>query len=121
MPKLTPEEELARLKVIKTETKDEATERISQELKDERKYNERRDFIMDFFFMLTGTPMTQEQFDLYNENYNAAVVEEDKTYNIKSFIRDIGIKIDHKVLESNFDQFLKDNDYDKEVKPNETN
>jgi len=111
MLKLTPEQELERLKAIKTETKDEATERISQELKDERKYNERRDFIMEFFFMLTGIPMTQEQFDLYNENYNAAIVTEDKTYNIKSFIRDIGIKIDHKVLDSNFETFLKDNDY----------
>jgi hypothetical protein len=93
------EQEIKRLKelekTLETETKEQATNRISQELKDERKLKERRDCVMDYFFMYTGVPMTEEQFTEYNILFNIPDIEGQpkRVYNLKTYIRDKGIKL----------------------------
>ena len=78
----TKEEIQQEVNVLRTESNAEATDRISNELRAEKKLNERRDCVMDFFFEITGMPMPLAWFEEYNEIFNKAK----KGYNIKSFI-----------------------------------
>jgi hypothetical protein len=96
--------ELERLEKLKQETNEEATNRISRELKAETKLKERRDFIMGMFFELTGQIMSEETFQEYNKLFEQA----ETGYNIKSFIRDKGIEINNKVREQSFEEFKKE-------------
>jgi len=72
----------------KEETNEEATDRISKELKEERAFEERKKCVMSWFKGLTGREMTLAEFIVYDEKFKKAVAG----YNIKSFIRNIGEK-----------------------------
>jgi hypothetical protein len=78
-------EELGKVDKI-LETNQEATERIQAELRADTAMKARRDVVMDYFFEITGEPMTLEQFEKYNKLLNSNKTE--TGYNIKSFIRD---------------------------------
>lgn len=87
-----PEVEKKEIKAIdrSKETNAEATNRIRLELLAEDKLNERRDAVMNWFFGLTGVPMTEEQFQEYNHIFNIPDKEGEpkRVYNIKTYIRD---------------------------------
>mgnify|MGYP001282417373 CR=1 FL=1 len=64
------------------ETNQEATNRIAEELRTERKLAERRDSVMNMFFEITEMPMPLAWFEEYDRLFSKAK----KGYNIKSFI-----------------------------------
>lgn len=84
--KLETKEEI---ELLKKETNTEVTERISKELKAERKLEERKQAVMNMYFELTGTPMSNADFEIYNYCFNRAK----DGFNIKSWIRDREILI----------------------------
>lgn len=79
----TKEEIYNELKQEKEESNSQATNRIGEELRKAKKEEERKKSVFDFFFILTGLPMTEEEYTLYMEEWNKR-----DTYNIKTFIRD---------------------------------
>jgi hypothetical protein len=83
------------------ETKQEATERIGRELRAERKLNEKKDFIRDYYFTLTGEPMTDEQLLKYIEAFDIA----SDGYNIMSFILKERIIINKNVQRQSIEEF----------------
>lgn len=64
------------------ESNTKATDRISEELRAEKKLEERRRVVMDYFFELTGMPMPLNWFEEYNEIFNEA----EKGYNLGVYI-----------------------------------
>jgi hypothetical protein len=111
MVQIDEREEIEKLESLKKESNAEATDRISKELKDERKLEARKNCVKSFFKMLTGEEMTEEQFIVYNNKFNKAK----SGYNIKSYIRDIGLKcleeFNKDILEK------KEDDNNKEITP----
>jgi hypothetical protein len=95
----TKEDELAEIEKLENETNMEATYRISAELKEETKKEERREVIMNYYFELVGQPMTEAEFEIYDTCFKKA----ESGYNIKSFLRDQKIKIVEDL--STFDEF----------------
>lgn len=82
--KANPEKILENLKKTQIETNTQATNRIAEEMRNEKKLKERRDAVMNMYFEITGTPMTSAEFDIYNFCFNKAPAG----WNIKSWIRD---------------------------------
>ena len=73
-----------RVQRLKNESNTAATNRISAELKAEKKYKERFNFIMSSYFDLTGLPMSKEEFDIYNWYFNNKA---EMGWNIRSWIK----------------------------------
>ena len=84
------------------ESKSQATDRISEELKGKRIYEEKRDVVFNYFFELTGQPMTMKQFEKYIEKFNKA----EPGYNIWKFILDEKIKIDERIKSMGYEEFI---------------
>ena len=102
----TMETEMEKLKRMKSETNAQATQRIGQELRNAKMEDARRDTVYDYFFTLTGQPMNAKQYAKYMQKFNSRFTP--KGYNLKSFIRDEKIEIDHKVLMQTADEFMKE-------------
>ena len=101
----TEEEELEALKGKLKETNTQATDRIRNEMWAEKREEERRNAVMNSFFVITGKPMTEEQYKKYT-----SIFDDSKTpggYNIKSFIVNEKIKPDSEVLEQSHEEFIK--------------
>ena len=80
--------EIELLKKEVEETQKEATDRIGQELRDLKKLEERKSAVKNWFRGLTNKEMSEAEFLLYNERFENSK----EGYNIKSFIRDIGLR-----------------------------
>jgi hypothetical protein len=97
---------------MQEETNAEATERISRELKAERKLTERKNFIMSMFFELTGKFMSEKLFQEYNNLF-----EKSKPgYNLKSFIRDKNLETNQEVRELSLEEFKKEQELNQNLK-----
>ena len=78
------EEKASEVYSEKEETNLEATRRIGEELRAATKLEERRNAVMNMYFEITGFPMTNAEFEIYNAIFEKA----DKGYTIRSFIED---------------------------------
>ena len=78
------EEKASEVYSEKEETNLEATRRIGEELRAATKLEERRNAVMNMYFEITGFPMTNAEFEIYNAIFEKA----DNGYNIVSFIED---------------------------------
>jgi hypothetical protein len=81
--------ELERLEKMKSESNAEATDRIIRERKEQKTAEERKASVKSFFEMLVGREMSEAEYILYEERWERARI----TYNIKTFIKEIGLEI----------------------------
>lgn len=93
------------LEKLKHESNVEATERICAERRQEKNIEERRKYVMSFFFELTGEPMTEEQFQQYNKKFMSETTK--AGYNLMSYIKKNKIKINHDIINATFEEFCK--------------
>ena len=73
-----------RLERLERESQKEATDRISKELRAETKQIEREKVFMNYFFDLTGVPMSMDWLKEYLSIFDN--VDTPRGYNLKNFI-----------------------------------
>ena len=116
MVRYKPEEAELLKKVVEkstNENKAHATDRISEELKARRKFEARRDAVYNYFFELTGQPMSNEQFNKYNDLFNKAK----PGYNLWQFILDEKIVVDERIKSMGYTEFIEN---ELGIKPEDT-